>query len=516
MKAGVVALWLPLGYTAGYLTLLLFVAAPLRRLGAYTISDFAEARLGSPRLRLLSRLVILGIVGFYLVPAAQGRGAHDARRGPGAPYWVGVVRSALWWPRSGSGGMRGITYVQAFQFWIKTFAIALPAVLLLIYLGGLPQRGVLFGTRSRARRRGGLTVKLDDAHDADVPGAATYRLVAPARAAADRCTCGRGGRRCRRTVVPDAEGTGADAARSGRGPADRVGRELAAVGLLAAARDVLGTMGLPHIVIRFYTSRDGTSARRTTVRVLGLLAVFYAFPGGLRRARPRAHAASCTRRAGPTRWCCSCPRRRGRGRGRDARRAAGGRRVRRLPVDRVGPDGVAGGDAVERPVVARAAPTARRAACASGSRRALGVVPPVVLALVAREPRHLGAGRAGRSRSPPRTFCPLLLLGVWWSRLTARGATAGVVCGALLATGAIFAGLVVRQRAARPARGAHRSGRVRGDGGGLADRPPPRRGLGDARAARPRRPGSLTTVAQMRWLAAVSLLLSYSHCITRT
>ena len=53
MKIGSGALWLPLGFTAGYLALLLFVAAPLRRFGAYTISDFAEARLRSPRLRTL-------------------------------------------------------------------------------------------------------------------------------------------------------------------------------------------------------------------------------------------------------------------------------------------------------------------------------------------------------------------------------------------------------------------------------------------------------------------------------
>ena len=40
----------------------------------------------------------------------------------------------------------------------------------------------------------------------------------------------------------------------------------------------LGTMGLPHILVRFYTNPDGPAARRTTVRVLGLLALFYAFP----------------------------------------------------------------------------------------------------------------------------------------------------------------------------------------------------------------------------------------------
>ena len=40
-------LWYPVGWTAGYLLLLVFVAAPLRRSGAYTLPDFAEARLGS-------------------------------------------------------------------------------------------------------------------------------------------------------------------------------------------------------------------------------------------------------------------------------------------------------------------------------------------------------------------------------------------------------------------------------------------------------------------------------------
>ena len=39
VKLGAPALWLPLGLTAGYLALLLFMAAPLRRFGAYTIAD---------------------------------------------------------------------------------------------------------------------------------------------------------------------------------------------------------------------------------------------------------------------------------------------------------------------------------------------------------------------------------------------------------------------------------------------------------------------------------------------
>ena len=41
--------------------------------------------------------------------------------------------------------------------------------------------------------------------------------------------------------------------------------------LLALA---LGTMGLPHVLVRFYTNPDGRGARRTTVLVLGMLGAF--------------------------------------------------------------------------------------------------------------------------------------------------------------------------------------------------------------------------------------------------
>ena len=47
----------------------------------------------------------------------------------GAPYWVGVVVVAVIVALNVAlGGMRGITYVQAFQFWVKVFAIAVPAL----------------------------------------------------------------------------------------------------------------------------------------------------------------------------------------------------------------------------------------------------------------------------------------------------------------------------------------------------------------------------------------------------
>ena len=38
-----------------------------------------------------------------------------------------------------------------------------------------------------------------------------------------------------------------------------------------------GTMGLPHVLVRFYTNPDGRAARRTTLVVVALLGLFYLF-----------------------------------------------------------------------------------------------------------------------------------------------------------------------------------------------------------------------------------------------
>ncbi len=44
---------------------------------------------------------------------------------------------------------------------------------------------------------------------------------------------------------------------------------------------MLGTIGLPHVLVRFYTNPDGDAARRTTFLLLGLLSGFYILPVAL-------------------------------------------------------------------------------------------------------------------------------------------------------------------------------------------------------------------------------------------
>src|SRR5690606_27627685 len=130
LKEGADALWYPIGFTAGFLALMLFVAGPLRRSGAYTLPDFMEARLSSTGLRTVSTWFVVFIGLLYLLPQLQGAGMALAEIMP-TPAWAGsvLVTVVIAYNVIG-GGMRAITVVQAFQYWFKLFAIAAPTFVL--------------------------------------------------------------------------------------------------------------------------------------------------------------------------------------------------------------------------------------------------------------------------------------------------------------------------------------------------------------------------------------------------
>src|SRR5690348_5076603 len=122
MKNGYDVLWYPVCYATGYLFLLLFIAGPLRRFGAYTIPDFAEGRFDSPLFRRVAVTFVLFIGFFYTMPQMKGAGV-TMKQILDWPYWVGilVVGSVITF-NVALGGMKGITFVQAFQYWAKMFA----------------------------------------------------------------------------------------------------------------------------------------------------------------------------------------------------------------------------------------------------------------------------------------------------------------------------------------------------------------------------------------------------------
>lgn len=426
LKFGASALWLPVGFTAGYLTLLLFVAAPLRRFGSYTIPDFAEARLPAPYMRLLAAGIVLLISGCYLVPQLKGAGV-TLRAITDAPYWVGVALVSLIVALNvGLGGMRGVTYVQAFQYWVKVFAIALPALLLLIHLGGLPARAALFGAELPTTGAQGMTVELDQPTTLTFPDTGETRTV-PAgelRIPPD-------------TAIPVADGIDAQTGDQWSRPVAESGRgsPLLIYSLLLAT--FLGTMGLPHILVRFYTNPDGSAARRTTVRVLGLLGVFYLFPavyGLLGRAfTPELYVTGDTDSV-----------------------------VLRVPAAAwPGPMGdilaaiVAAGAfaafmSTASGLLVSIAGTVSHDVLPGRARRrrtrfrlvsVLGMLPPALLALATPDV-DISVLVGWAFALAASTFCPLLLLGVWWPRLTATAAALGMLVGALVATGMIAAGLI--------------------------------------------------------------------------
>ena len=285
-KYGADALWYPVGFTAGYLGLLLFVAAPLRRSGAYTVPDFAEFRLGSPRLRKVAMLVVVVICVFYLVPQYQGAGLA-LKTLLGLPVWVGPLAvGAIVIVNVVGGGMRSITFVQAFQYWLKLTAIAVPALALLtVFLrdgstlaGPLPpivhqQTTVTVETDVvvQVAEPAGIRVsgdvdgrRVDDAPFGS-PGRYTLQQGTTLTLAAGSAT----------PVAAGAPAAGSDWIASGRGlggshPLYQV--------LSIIIATFLGTMGLPHVLVRFYTNPDGRAARRTALAVIALLSLFYLFP----------------------------------------------------------------------------------------------------------------------------------------------------------------------------------------------------------------------------------------------
>jgi Na+(H+)/acetate symporter ActP len=136
MSSGYDALWYPVCYACGYLFLLLFIAGPLRRFGAYTIPDFAEGRYDSPVFRKIAVIFVLFIGFFYTMPQMKGAGTTLAYIFPGLPYWAGVVVvGAVITLNVALGGMKGITLVQAFQYWAKMFAISVPIFVLMAVYG---------------------------------------------------------------------------------------------------------------------------------------------------------------------------------------------------------------------------------------------------------------------------------------------------------------------------------------------------------------------------------------------
>lgn len=265
MSSGYDALWYPVCYACGYLFLLLFIAGPLRRFGAYTIPDFAEGRFDSPLFRKIAVVFVLCIGFVYTMPQMKGAGTTLAYIFPGLPYWAGVVLvGAVITLNVALGGMKGITLIQAVQYWIKMFAIAAPVFVLMAVYGSYGKQ--LGGNAAVAAeiQASKAVVRSETPSDLPQPAGETLRRALPAKAPPDASW-----------MNPFGPLT-TKAAKAAKVVDPRPYSLLYTYSLIVAL--VCGTAGLPHILVRFYTNPDGVAAKRTTMWVMILIGVFYVFP----------------------------------------------------------------------------------------------------------------------------------------------------------------------------------------------------------------------------------------------
>jgi Na+(H+)/acetate symporter ActP len=443
LREGVDALWYPVGFTAGYLALLLFVAAPLRRSGAYTVPDFAEARLRSTSLRKVCTAFVVIIGWLYLLPQLQGAGL-TLTTVTGLPNWVGAAAAAVVVVATVVlGGMRSITFVQAFQYWLKFTALALPAAVGLIFFLS-DQRTFDRPAPPQFPERSTVAIRTDV--ELQVQSPVTFTATGevdgvPLDRSQVTWDVGRHTVRSGAVLVfpsgaPVPVVAGAPVKDSSWLTPFPEGREnglLSTYSLIIAL--FLGTMGLPHVLVRFYTNPDGRAARRSTVIVLGLLGAFYivvTLLGALSRLyTPQLLVNGDTDAAVlllPT-------------------AVLGSSLIGALLASLMAAGAWAAFLSTSSGLVVSVAGVLSTDVLRSGRgvrdfRLAAVIAGVVPLGL------SVGVSRLDFTEAvalvfavAASTFCPLLVLGVWWQGLTDRGAIAGVLAGGVASAGAVASSL---------------------------------------------------------------------------
>ena len=221
--AGAIALtgfsgfYLSIGFLVAYLVVLLLVAEPLRNMGKYTLADMLTSRFNSSSVRSVAALSTIAISMFYMIAQLNGSGALIGLL-LGLPYWLSViVIGILMTVYVVIGGMVATTWIQIIK-----------AVLLII--------GTLALSILVLSRYGFNPLALFAAVESDIGREA---LVPPA-------------------PTPGIEG---------------LWLSLDVISLNIAL--VLGTAGLPHILIRFLTVPDAKTARSSIITATWIIGLFY-------------------------------------------------------------------------------------------------------------------------------------------------------------------------------------------------------------------------------------------------
>ena len=136
-----------MGWTGGYVLLALLLAPYLRKFGKFTVPEFIGDRFYSPTARIIGVICLLIVSITYVIGQMTGVGVTFSRYlevSNATGLWIGA---ALVFCYAVLGGMKGITYTQVAQYVVLIIAYTIPAVFISLQLTGnfLPPLG-LFGT----------------------------------------------------------------------------------------------------------------------------------------------------------------------------------------------------------------------------------------------------------------------------------------------------------------------------------------------------------------------------------
>ncbi|WP_193560249.1 solute symporter family protein [Tsukamurella sputi] len=222
-----------IGFLVAWLVALLLVAERLRNVGKFTMADVLSFRLKQRPVRMAAALATLTVSLFYLIAQMAGAGGLvslllNIKGHTGQAVVVAVV-GVLMIVYVLVGGMKGTTYVQMVK-----------AVLL---VGG----ALLMTLMVLAAVKGNFSELLQKAMDGTVTNAKTGAKEAVGE----------------KIIEP-----GLKYGKTGTTKLDFISLALALV---------LGTAGLPHVLMRFYTVPTAKEARRSVTWAIGLIGAFYIF-----------------------------------------------------------------------------------------------------------------------------------------------------------------------------------------------------------------------------------------------
>jgi cation/acetate symporter len=222
-----------MGWTGGYVLLAMLLAPYLRRYGKFTVPEFVGDRYYSQGARKLAVICAIFISFTYIAGQMRGVGIVFSMFLQIPINWGVVIGMAIVLFYATLGGMRGITYTQVAQYCVLIIAYLIPAIAISFNLTGNPIPQLGFGDKI-----------------AEGPNAGQYLLEV-----IDRLH--------RELGFP--EYTGAFE-----------GGQKSMVDVFAITLALMvGTAGLPHVLIRFYTVKTTAAARWSAMWALVFISLLY-------------------------------------------------------------------------------------------------------------------------------------------------------------------------------------------------------------------------------------------------